>query len=99
MKACILIFILIISVDCSAQSVYRFDSKGNLIDGNHIQLRNLGIVILNDSTGATYVLDSLHVLVKAYGPDGKSLWKTDPWKDAQLPEYRIKRPVIVQFRL
>lgn len=99
MNSFLITLLITVSFVCSAQTVYRYDAKGNLIDGSHIQLRNLGEVVLKDSAGITYVLDSVHVSVAAYSIGGKMLWQTDPWKDNTLPEYRTKRPVIVQFRL
>ena len=99
MKLKLIVALALVCNVSSAQDTYRFDRNGNLIDGSHIQLRNLGEVVLKDSAGTRYILDSVHVSIAAYDASGKKLWHTDPWKDANLPEYRTKRPVIVRFRL
>lgn len=46
-----------------------------------------------------FVLDSSHINIGAIDKAGKSLWKTDPWKDNNLPEYRYRRPIIARFYL
>src|SRR5579863_3157291 len=54
--------------------------------------------ILSDSnTGIHYVLDSSHIYVEAINQQGKTIWRTDPWKDNNLPHYRTSRPRIVSF--
>ena len=42
-------------------------------------------------------MDTSQIYVFGLDPVGKLLWKTDPWKDNNLMEYRVKRPIIRFF--
>jgi len=58
------------------------------------------IITLKDSiSGNIFVLDSFHINIYALNLKGDTLWKTDPWKDNGIQEYRVKRPVINYFKL
>jgi hypothetical protein len=75
-----------------------YDGKGNIIAGTHIKFRpGNEVKILDSLTNNYYVLDSSHIYITAYNKDGKELWKTDPYKDSKIEEYRVIRPVIVNF--
>jgi hypothetical protein len=53
---------------------------------------------LIDKVNATkYILDSTRIYIAAIDKTGKKLWKTDPWKDNNLEQYRVARPIIVSF--
>jgi hypothetical protein len=58
-------------------------------------------MVINDRKDhMKFVLDTSHIYIEAIDENGSRLWKTDPWKDAKLPVYRmIKRPKIVTFYL
>ncbi len=80
------------------QTWYRYDSNGNVIDGSTFKTKPGKSVELKDSlTGTRYVLDENHITITAIAKNGKVLWKTDPWKDNHISEYRTKRPIIIYF--
>jgi hypothetical protein len=62
-------------------------------------MRSDGIprVLKDPKTGVRYVLDSAHIYIEAIDEHGKTIWKTDPWKDNKLPAYRTIRPIVVAF--
>jgi hypothetical protein len=45
--------------------------------------------LIDTTTGNYFVLDSAHILVSAFDRRGKTLWKTDPWKDNKLKHYEF----------
>jgi len=56
--------------------------------------------VLVDSIAMTkFIVDSMQIFITAFDSNGKELWRTDPWKDNKLMEYRVKRPIIVYFSL
>ena len=94
----LLIPIYLISLSVIGQ-VYIYDGHGNIIGGSHIKFKPGAPIKLTDSlTNNYYILDSVRVMITAYDKTGKEIWKTDPYKDNKLPEYRMKRPVIVDFK-
>jgi hypothetical protein len=48
----------------------------------------------------TFILDSTRIYISALDHADNLVWRTDPWTDNKLDEYRVRRPVIVfyQFR-
>ncbi len=54
--------------------------------------------IIDTKTGTKFTLDSTQIFVDAFDKKGKLIWRTDPWKDKKLKEYRVKRPIIIQFK-
>jgi hypothetical protein len=62
-------------------------------------MRSDGIprVLKDPKTGVRYVLDSAHIYIEATNEHGKTIWKTDPWKDNKLPAYRTNRPIVVSI--
>jgi hypothetical protein len=54
-------------------------------------------ILRDPNTGIRYVLDSAHIYIEAINEHGKTIWKTDPWKDNKLPAYRSNRPTIVSI--
>jgi hypothetical protein len=54
-------------------------------------------ILADSDTGIHYILDSAHIYIEAIDLHGKTIWKTDPWKDNKLPLYRISRPRIASF--
>jgi hypothetical protein len=76
---------------------YIYDAAGNVIGGS-FKIIKVGSVKLTDSlTNNYFVMDSTHVYVTAFEKSGTVLWKTDPYMDSKIPEYRTKRPKIVNF--
>jgi hypothetical protein len=55
--------------------------------------------LIDNSSGLKFYLDTSMIYVWAFDKYGKLLWKTDPWKDNNLMEYRVKRPTIKYFKL
>lgn len=53
--------------------------------------------LIDKSSGIKFYLDTLSINIYAFDKEDKLLWKTDPWKDNKLMEYRVKRPKIVYF--
>ncbi len=93
----LLISICLISLNAIGQT-YIYDGQGNIIGGSHMRYKPGNSVKLTDSlTNNYFLLDSSHVNITAFNKSGKEIWKTDPYKDSELPEYRTKRPVIVNF--
>ncbi len=81
-----------------SQTWYRYDNNGNVVDGSTFKSKPGKPLELKDSvTGTRYILDGEHIAITAIDAKGKTLWKTDPWKDNNIEEYRTKRPVIVYF--
>jgi hypothetical protein len=77
---------------------YVYDGQGNIIGGSHIKCRPGNELKIMDSLNNNYyILDSSHIYITAYNKVGQKLWKTDPYKDSKIEEYRVTRPVIVNF--
>lgn len=74
---------------CVGQTVYVGHAKLN----NNLKNRTL----VDSIDGTKFTIDTTQIYVTAIGKNGKQLWCTDPWKDTKLMEYRVKRPIIVQF--
>ena len=64
------------------------------IERDHIKSDTL----TDNNTGVKFIIDKDRIFVKAVDKTGNQLWKTDPATDNMLPEYRVKRPVIVSFQ-
>ena len=76
-----------------------YNAQGKVIGGTHIKTKpGDSIKITDPDTKNYYVLDAPHIYITAYDRNGKKLWKTDPYMDNQMGEYRTKRPVIVDFK-
>ena len=55
------------------------------------------ITLKNSMLNSTFVLDISHIYVSAYDSGGNLLWKTDPYIDNHIDEYRTRRPIIVDI--
>jgi len=53
--------------------------------------------LIEKETGTSFILDKGRIYITAIDKTGKQLWKTDPFTDNKMREYRVKRPVIVFF--
>jgi hypothetical protein len=99
MKKCILFFSSYIHAAIFLRIHSYMMSMAISWGGTHIQTVPGKTVTLTDSLTSThFILDSAHIFIYAICSGGDTLWKTDPWKDNNLEAYRVKRPVIVQFR-
>jgi hypothetical protein len=56
-------------------------------------------MLTDRATCTKYYLDTSRIYIFAVDSTGKILWKTDPWKDNKLEEYRVNRPTIIYFAL
>lgn len=54
---------------------------------------------LTDSSGNHYVVDKERIYVTAYDSTYRQIWKTNPYKDNNTPEYRTAKPQLVMFKL
>lgn len=84
----LLLLVLTFSLNLNAQPTrYVYYEDSDTYDTLRIPW---GEYELKDSlTGNRYVLDSTHVLITAVSPDNDTLWQADPWKDNNLPHYRL----------
>jgi len=90
MKRQLFILVFLLSINfCDGQTGY----VAHATLGNHIKKFTLTDTI----SGTKFILDSTQIYVTAIDKSGKQLWRTDPWKDNKLEEYRVKRPIIVSF--
>jgi hypothetical protein len=99
MKKVFIAFIFsLISFCMFSQTTVIYNSQGNVIGGSHIKSTSGKIIKLVDSVTKNYfILDANHIYITAFDRTGKKLWKTDPYKDSNMGEYRTKRPLIVNF--
>jgi hypothetical protein len=92
------IFLVFVITLLTQAQTYVYDGQGNLIAGSHIKSKPGSSLTLKDSlTGNTFLLDSNHINIYAFNSKGDTLWKADPYKDSKIEEYRVSRPVIVNF--
>jgi hypothetical protein len=55
----------------------------------------LGLIYKDGATGTIIYVETDARHVAAISPDGKLLWRKDPFVDANLQPYRVSRPTIV----
>jgi len=53
--------------------------------------------LVDNNLKMKFILDPTRVFISAFDSHGKLVWRTDPWADNKLMEYRVKRPVIVRY--
>ena len=88
----LIIYTLLHSLFCISQNE-PYSSK-------HTLSNSVGNKTLIDSlSGVSFVLDSNQIYITAIKSNGDTLWRTDPYLDNDLPEYRVKRPIIVGYYL
>jgi len=56
-------------------------------------------VMIDSKSGTQFQLDTSQIYITAINSSNDTIWKTDPWKDNHLGEYRVKRPIIRYFML
>lgn len=56
-------------------------------------------VMIDSKSGTQFQLDTSRIYITAINSSNDTIWKTDPWKDNNLGEYRVKRPKIIYFIL
>ena len=80
--------------------IWQEANASNVSNLHDTNINGVKKFLLIDSTTKTkFILDSTQIYITAIDSNGKQLWRTDPWKDNKLMVYRIKRPIIVHFRL
>ncbi len=100
MKKILIAFIFSLTSFCIfSQTTVIYNAKGKVVGGSHIKTTPGKSMELVDSlTKNYYVLDSTHIYITAFDRTGKKIWKTDPYKDSHMEEYRTNRPIIVNFK-
>ena len=94
----IILTLFFVSSFCQQTTTIIYDSHGNIKSGSFIKTVPPQVVTLKDTIlNYTFVLDSSHNYVTAHDSIGNIVWKTDPYKDNRIEEYRTKRPIIVDF--
>ena len=90
MKKIVFIFFLIAAslLKVNAQYVSHYSLSDNIKKDT-----------LTDSSGNHFIVDKERIYVTAYDSTYKQIWKTDPYKDNKIPEYRTARPKLVMFKL
>jgi hypothetical protein len=78
---------LFTTIFCEAQYIGRYTLDNDI--------ENFTLIDITSET--KFILDFTQIYVTAIDKDGNQLWRTDPWKDNNLMEYRVKRPIIVFF--
>jgi hypothetical protein len=79
------------------KTFWVYDGQGNVIGGSGKRIKVGAVKLVDSLTNNYYIMDSTHIYITAYNKSGKVLWKTDPYKDNSIGEYRTKRPVIVHY--
>jgi hypothetical protein len=87
MRYILFIFLCLLLFDCHRQS----ESKSEMFESPYKD------TLIDKEIGLTFYLDTLMINVYAFDNKGVLIWKTDPWKDNNLMEYRVKRPIIQFF--
>lgn len=88
-KALLLVLCCFSSYFCFGQQQY--------VSHHTLDTEFKAITLTDAATGNQFILDSTRIMVTAFNPQGKQLWRTDAWKDNHLEAYRVKRPVISYF--
>jgi hypothetical protein len=53
--------------------------------------------LIDKELGVKFIVDKERIFITAVDSSGKILWKTDPYTDSKIKEYRTKRPTLVYF--
>ena len=88
-----LMFLLSFTICATSYSLGATKCAVKLIDETHVVPQ----AIQDPVTKVIYYLESDGRHIAAIRPDGKILWIRDPFVDAKLQPYRLKRPVICYF--
>jgi hypothetical protein len=86
-----IMIVLTVCLSCTQPTL-----KGKSDNNSAFICRNCDSII-DSVSGNKFYLDSSKIFITAVDSKGKLLWKTDPWKDNNLMEYRVNRPIIVYF--
>jgi hypothetical protein len=87
MRSLILLAFLLVFISCSNKKLITRQSSSPYKD-----------TLIDNSSGERFYLDTSLIYVSAFDKSGNLIWKTDPWKDNNLMEYRVKRPRIDYFK-
>ena len=85
----VLMFLLSINI-CEGQTEYI----GRAMLDNNIK----NFTLIDTISETKFILDTTQIYVTAIDKNGNQLWRTDPCKDNNIREYRVKRPIIILFR-
>jgi len=62
-----------------------------------VKKKSCSQLIVDTESGTQFQLDTTQIYITAITSNNDTLWKIDPWKDNNLGEYRLKRPIIIYF--
>jgi len=62
-----------------------------------VKKKSYSQLIVDTESGTQFQLDTTQIYITAITSNNDTLWKIDPWKDNNLGEYRLKRPIIIYF--
>jgi hypothetical protein len=74
----------------NTQSVYSYKP---MLNQDFVTPRTL----VDPRTKISYFLDSDGRHISAIAPNGKLIWRLDPFEEARLSPYRFSRPIIIYF--
>jgi len=81
-------------------SAWINDLNGNTVWDSRLKSKDGKSITITDSiTNNYFVLDTTHIIITAFNKAKQLIWKTDPRKDASIPDYRHKNPKIRFFQL
>ena len=88
-KKLIISLFLLSTIFCigQTQNISRYNLDSDIKD----------FTLIDSESGIRFILDETRIFVTSIDENGNQLWQTDPWKDNNIKEYRIERPIIVQF--
>ena len=88
-----LLFLIFFIVCTTGYSLGDVKGEVKVVDDTHVVPQ----VIQDPVTKVIFYLESDGRHIAAISPDGKLLWNRDPFVDAKLQPYRLKRPLICYF--
>lgn len=80
-------------------SSYSFSQIDSSTRYRAIRNDHIGRIITDQKSHVRYVLDASHIYIEAFDQNGKSMWRTDPWRDYKWSKPPVERPIIVTFFL
>jgi hypothetical protein len=85
--------------------MWEYDGQGNVTGGSLFKSKSQKsvprhpITLVDSLTNNYFVLDSNYIYITAYNKNNELIWKTDPYLDNKIMEYRTQRPVIISYQL
>lgn len=79
------------------QAIWEYERQEAITGVYGKEKKGKSVKLIDSLTNNYYILDSTHIYIAAFNKSGKAIWKTDPYKDNSIREYRTKRPVIIHY--